>query len=360
MNRELIGKRLREFVQSPIFTRWVLASLTVTFLLLLGLYLIFWMPNTFETEEKVVFVSRGATFKSVVDSLEAQGVLTSRFTFELAGRLLNSTTSLKVGKYVFKSGTSNSELLKDLSTGRSRQLIPLLIPEGVRMRSIAGRAAAALGVREELILALCTDSSFIRSCGLDVPNLEGYLLPDTYLFHWQTDEREIVSRMVQAFKAFYNDSLIVRQKELGMSMDQVITLASIVEGEARLDSERPIIAGVYHNRLKKRMRLQADPTVQYALEGGPRRLLYEDLRLPSSYNTYRIYGLPPGPINNPGRQSILAALYPDSHGYLFFVANGEGGHRFARTYEEHLKNVKSFRRFRRDLQREQLRGGSYR
>lgn len=360
MNLDFLPVTLQTFVRSALFRRWILPPLVLLLLVAGFLSIIFWLPNTFDTDEKVLFVWRGATFNAVVDSLEQHGIIASRLTFELAGRLLNSTTSLKVGKYVFKSGISNSELLHSLSTGRSRQLIPVLIPEGTRLRAIPGRVAAALGVDGEQLLALCSDSVFIRSQGLTVPTLEGYLLPDTYLFHWQTDEREIISRMVEAFKAFYNDSLIARQRELGMTLHQVVTLASIVEGEAQIDSERAIIAGVYHNRLRKRMRLEADPTIQYALVDGPRRLLYEDLRVNSPYNTYRYYGLPPGPINNPGRRAILATLYPESHGYLFFVATGDGGHRFARTYDEHLKNVKSFRKFRRELQRRQMSGGSYR
>lgn len=343
-------------LKSSTFKRWVLPPVTLLLVLLFSAYVVFWIPNSFDTEEKVVFVSRGATFKTVTDSLENAGVLNSRLTFKIAGKLLGYTTSMKVGKYVFLSGISNSELLSDLFHGTSRRLIPVAIPEGTRMRSIQKRFAVTLGVSEEELLALCSDSAFIRSHGLHVPNLEGYLLPDTYLFHWQTDEREVVSRMVEAFKNFYVDSLVARQRELKMSLHQVVTLASIVEGEAQIDSERTIIAGVYHNRLKKRMRLEADPTLQYALADGPRRLLYEDLRVNSPYNTYRNYGLPPGPINNPGRQSILATLYPDAHGYLFFVANGQGGHRFARTYDEHMRNVSSYRRFRRDMQR-QLSGG---
>jgi UPF0755 protein len=126
-----------------------------------------------------------------------------------------------------------------------------------------------------------------------------------------------------------------------------VTFASIVEGEAVLDEERPIISGVYHNRIRKGMRLEADPTIQYVLENGPRRLTYTDLRSNTPYNTYRFPGLPPGPVNNPGKASIMAALYPQGNGYLFFVANGRGGHWFTRTYDEHLHYVRIFRRERR-------------
>jgi len=133
-------------------------------------------------------------------------------------------------------------------------------------------------------------------------------------------------------------------KKMKMTIGQVLTMASIVEGETVLDRERPIIAGLYYNRLHRGMKLEADPTIQYIIPDGPRRLFYNDLRIDSPYNTYKKYGLPPGPINNPGRKSILAALYPARHNYLYFVADGLGGHRFARTYEEHLRNVRAYRR----------------
>lgn len=348
---------VKEFVQSDTFRRWLVPPLFVAFLIFVFFYTVLWAPNTFDGE-KVIVVSRGATFKAVADSLEAAGILRWRKGFELAGWLKGYATSLKVGKYVFFNGASNGELLDALHYGKSRNLIPVVLPEGFRMRSMGRRFAQALGVNDELIFSLCTDSSFIRSLGLNVPSLEGYLLPDTYYFHWQTDERDIIQRLIAAFKEFYDDRLKERQKELKMDTHQVLTLASIVEGEAQIDNERTIIAGVYHNRLKRRMRLEADPTIQYALPDGPRRLLYRDLNLNSPYNTYRNYGLPPGPINNPGRQSILATLFPDDHGYLFFVADGQGGHLFAKTYAEHQRNVNSYRRFRREIQRNaQLSGG---
>jgi UPF0755 protein len=129
-------------------------------------------------------------------------------------------------------------------------------------------------------------------------------------------------------------------------MHQTLTFASIVEGEARLDEERPVIAGVYHNRLRKGMKLEADPTIQYMFPDGPRRVRYADLQVDNPYNSYRYAGLPPGPVNNPGRASILASLFPAEHGFLFFVANGRGGHWFTKTYGDHLRYVRAYRRRR--------------
>lgn len=171
-------------------------------------------------------------------------------------------------------------------------------------------------------------------------------MPNTYNFYWQDDEREIIQRMITEFREFFVDSLQLRMKQLGYNLNDVITMASIVEGEAVYDDERPIIAGVYYNRIKRRMRLQADPTVLYAVSDVPRRLNRTDLKFESAYNTYLNYGLPPGPINNPGKQSIIAALYPAKHNFIYFVADNNGRHRFAKNYQEHQKNVQLYRKAR--------------
>jgi UPF0755 protein len=160
------------------------------------------------------------------------------------------------------------------------------------------------------------------------------------------DEREIIRDLVNQFQKFFDDSLAGQERELGLTARKVLTVASIVEREAVVDSERAIIAGVFYNRLNKGMKLEADPTVQYALNEGPRRVHYRDLTIESPYNTYVHTGLPPTPINNPGRKSIIAALYPASHNYLYFVSNGKGGHVFSKTYEEHQKAVRRYRRLR--------------
>lgn len=333
---------------------WLLTGVASSLVILvLVASFVFWFPNTVSDAESLeVIVPRGATFKSVTDSLEAGGVLKVRWTFNLAGRTMGLTRDMKVGKYRFPAGLSNIEILEDLSEGRSRVPIAVTIPEGWRIERIAIRYAQQLGIDTETFINLCRSERFTRSLGIDAATLEGYLMPDTYRFFWQTDEREIIERMVNEFKSFFVDSLRERQKSIAMSMNQVLTLASIVEGETNLDQERPTVAGVYHNRLNRRMRLEADPTIQYILPDGPRRLLYRDLKIESPFNTYQNYGLPPSPIGSPGRLSILAALYPEQHAYLFFVADGKGGHRFSRNYTEHQRAVREWRRTRRELQQQ--------
>lgn len=330
---------------------WIIPSSVIA---LLGLFAfwILWAPNTTsDASERVVTIPRGASFKTVSDSLETSGALRSRWAFNLAGRILGLTKEIKVGKYHFPSGLSNIEILHDLKEGKSRYLIPIAIPEGWRVRFIAHRFGRDLGIDEARFVSLCANESFIKSLGVEASSLEGYLMPDTYSFFWQTDEEEIVARLVKEFRKFYVDSLHARQEQLNMSLNDVLSLASIIEGESHLDSERPTIAGVYLNRLKKKMRLEADPTIQYAIPDGPRRLLYSDLKIDSPYNTYVHYGLPPGPISNPGRQSILAVLYPEKHQYLYFVANGNGGHKFSKNYSEHQRAVRNYRKMRREAQK---------
>lgn len=344
------GKNLRRVIFPSI--------LAIVLSVFLFLFWIFWWPNTFsDPSVRILTISRGTSFSAVVDSLEAKGIIHSKFAMKVAGRILGWSKELKVGRYSFESWMSNYSMLRDLKDGTSRRMIAVSIPEGVRMQTVARRFQSELGVDSAKIMQHCTDSSEVRSFGIDGKTLEGYLLPDTYLFQWQTNEKDIVERLVGAFKEFYHDSLVERQQELGWTTAQVLAFASIVEGEAQLDSERTIIAGVYHNRLKKRMKLEADPTIQYVLPDGPRRLLYRDLRIESPYNTYLKYGLPPGPINNPGREAILATLYPAVHQYLFFVADGKGGHVFSRSYSEHQRAVRTYRKVRRETQRQAGMGG---
>jgi UPF0755 protein len=316
---------------------------------------IFWMPNWHDDlKGKIVTIPSGASFRTAVDSLVNAGVVRNKWAFQLAGRLLGYTKSVKKGKYLFASGRSNLDILRDINIGRSWLIIHVTIPEGWRIEKIAQRYRHDLGIDSEKIVSLCHNEKFIHGQGIGASSMEGYLLPETYSFYWQTDEQEILGRMLDGFKRFYTDSLLERQKHLNATQLEILTLASIVEAESSIDSDRPIIAGVYWNRLRKRMRLEADPTVQYAL-GEEKRLRFKDLNINSPYNTYRHRGLPPGPINNPGKFSILAALFPEQHGYLYFVATGTGGHYFARTYTDHQKNIRQYQRTRRELKRLSLR-----
>lgn len=327
--------------------KMLLVPLIVLVLPLLFLAWVLYWPNTFhDPSERTIYVDKGASFQVVLDSLIQKGIVRDGWTFQLTAKIIGGTRSLKYGKYVFKSGISNASILNGIVSGNLRKMISVSLPEGMRIESIANRLGTSLGIRSDLIRELCSDSVFISTFEIKAKNLEGYLLPDTYLFHWKTEEREVVRRIVESFQQFYDEDLQEREKELRMTTRQVLALAAIIEGEARIDDDRAKVSGVYHNRLKKRMKLEADPTIQYIITNGPRRVLYKDLKIKSPYNTYLNYGLPPGPINNPGKKSILAALYPEEHDYLFFVSDGKRGHKFSKTYAEHLRAVKEFRRLR--------------
>jgi UPF0755 protein len=223
------------------------------------------------------------------------------------------------------------------------------VPEGLTIPDVAGLAAERLGVAEDSFVAAARDGEAASAqLGMRVPSFEGFLRPDTYILPADIRARELVRVLADGFKAEWQPAWDARLDTLKMTKLALVTLASIVEGEARVDAERETIAGVYHNRLRIGMPLQADPTVQYAifLKRGRRktRLFHKDYQIDSPYNTYLNRGLPPGPVNSPSRRSIEAALYPAPGKYLYFVAGRDGRHVFSRTYGEHLRAIRKIRR----------------
>lgn len=306
-------------------------------------YYAIWAPHTFQGTKTVV-IGKGKSFAAAAEALRDSGVIANPLLFRAVGKLYGIHT-VRAGRYDFESGMSSLELMRDLQSGSSATSFFITIPEGFRGAQIAHVLKREVGIDSVKFMALFeTPGRF--GAPAHAASLEGYLFPDTYDFAYREDEQVIIECMVREYQKFFVDSLARRAKALKLSIPEVMTMASIVEGEAMKSAERPVIAGLYYNRLKIKMRLEADPTVQYAIPDGPRRLTYADLKTASPYNTYMTKGLPPGPINNPGRASILAALYPASHKYLFFVADGTGGHVFARTYDEHMKNVRAYRKHR--------------
>ena len=184
------------------------------------------------------------------------------------------------------------------------------------------------------------NKKFLKKFEISNKSLEGYLFPETYFFSKNNSPEFIIEKMILQLRKNITSEMKARMDEIGFDELEVITMASIIEGEAIYDDERTTISSVYHNRLKRKMKLQADPTIQYIIDGPPRRLLSKDLKIESPYNTYLNYGLPPGPINNPGIQSILAALYPVESDFIYFVAKGDGYHTFSKTEKETDENGK--------------------
>jgi UPF0755 protein len=291
-----------------------------------------------------VSIERGASVMQIAAILEEQDVISNRFLFLIAARFFEKSDKLKAGTYLFTEPMSIIGVLNDLAAGRHRIELWVTIPEGLSAKRIAQILKGTSDIDTKRFLDLASDRDYAESLGIDAPGLEGYLFPDTYLFKVHDKPEHIISLMVGRFKSKVDRNMLDRMKKRGRSLHEIMTMASIVEGETRVPGERARVAGVYYNRLDCGMLLQADPTIQYIIPDGPRRLLYEDLRIKSPYNTYRIKGLPPGPINNPGLECIEAAIDPERHGYLFFVANGRGGHTFSRTYEEHNRAVAEYRK----------------
>jgi UPF0755 protein len=279
----------------------------------------------------------------VASRLAADGLIRNQTYFVMFGRLTGSERQLKPGEYALSPSMRPLEILDRLRRGLV-VLHQVTIPEGYSIRQIAEVfRAAGIGEPERLI-ALTESPAFIQELGLDVPTLEGYLFPDTYAFPRNIDTTDIVRQMVVRFRDTFQPVWMARADELNLTQHQVVTLASIIEKETGAGIERPIISGVFHNRLRMRMPLQSDPTVIYPIKNFDGNLRKVDLIRDNPYNTYRRRGLPPGPIANPGRAALEAALYPSPVDYLFFVARNDGTHHFSRTLREHNKAVDKYQR----------------
>jgi UPF0755 protein len=283
----------------------------------------------------------------VTDSLNAHGVISDRRSFKLLARVRGVDRSVHAGVYEFPAGTTPWKVLTMLANGQKAAL-RFTVPEGLTIPDVASLASEKLGLRADSFIAAARDSvAATRILGMRVPSFEGFLRPETYLLPADVNARGLVRIMAEGFKGEWRPEWNARLDSLKMNRLQLVTLASIVEGEARVDDERETIAGVYHNRLRMGMALQADPTVQYAimLKRGRRksRLFIRDYGFASPYNTYLHPGLPPGPVNSPSRRSIEATLYPAKVRYLYFVADTNGRHVFSRTYNEHLRAIRKIR-----------------
>lgn len=283
-----------------------------------------------------VTVDRGSSADEVARRLHEAGLVEHAWAFALYARLRGAGPGLKAGHYRLRRDASWAAILEAIRSGRV-VTHPLTVPPGFTLREIAPRVAELAGVPVDSVLGLGRDTALAAAMNVPGPTLEGYLFPDTYRFASGVSPREALSAMVDRYRAFWGPGRRARLDSVEMTEREVVTLASIVEREARVPGERPIIAGVYVNRLERGMRLQADPTVQFLLERPRERLLYRDIERvgESPYNTYTHAGLPPGPIASPGAASLEAALDPADVPYLYFVARPDGAHIFTRTHEQH-------------------------
>ena len=288
-----------------------------------------------------VTIPEGATLSVAAESLTARGVIGSPGAFRFFARVFGKTDEIKAGVYEFIPDRPVLEVLSVLTSGREA-LRRFSIPEGLMLTEVAAAAETRLGVPASALLGATRDSALVARVRAPTESLEGYLYPSTYLVRHGVTAPELVRMMVTEFEAQWRPEWNVRLADLKLTRHQLVTLASIIEGEVRFAPDRPYVASVYHNRLRRGMRLQADPTVIYAL-GHRRRLFERDYRVRSPYNTYLIDRLPPGPIGQPSGASIQAALYPATTSFLYLVAQPDGRHVFSRTYREHLDAVRAVR-----------------
>lgn len=292
-----------------------------------------------------ITVPQGATLSEVADTLVARGVIRAQRMFELYARFRGDDRRIKSGMYELPTSSSWSDVLEHLTLGTVLTR-PVTIPEGFRLRQMAPRIAEITGIAVDSVVALMETAGIAQRLGVPGPGAEGYLFPDTYRFAPGVSVESVLRAMVERYEAVWTEDRRARLAELGMSEAELVTLASIVQAEARDVGEMPSISSVYHNRLRDGWLLQADPTVLYAL-GGPRsRLLYAaiDSVADSPYNTYTQPGLPPGPIGAPGEDAIDAALHPTDEDFMYFVARPDGSHHFTRTLGEHNRATADARR----------------
>lgn len=295
-------------------------------------------------EFKEVLIPEGANFRAVASELADEGVITDREMFIVLARLKGVDRKVRAGFYSLNTGMRPLEVLEVIEKGRIIEY-QVVLPEGFDMMK-AAEAVEATGLATKAeFMAKAADPEYVRSLGLEGDTLEGYLFPATYFFPKGISTDGIIRQMVSKYREVFGEELKARAAELGMTEREALILASLVEREAAIDSERLLISAVFHNRLKRGMRLQCDSTIVYALqmrEGWNGDITKADLRGRDPYNTYTHKGLPPGPIANPGKPSIIAALYPADVDYIFFVSRNDGTHYFSSNLAEHNRAVQQY------------------
>jgi peptidoglycan lytic transglycosylase G len=294
-----------------------------------------------------VVIPPGATLQVVADSLHAHGVIGSRGWFRLLARVGRYDRRLRSGSYALVRGMGARAALRAVTSGRA-SLTRLTVPEGFTLLDIAEATEQALGIPRDSVLEAARDTALLREFEVPAASFEGFLRPETYFFARGVPAGIVVREMAATFRSDWNPQWDHAAGARGLDRLAIVTLASIVEGEARADSDRPLIAAVFRNRMQRGMPLQADATILYAMQlatGERKRRLYEkDYDYPSPYNTYLHAGLPPGPVGAPSRKSLEAVANPAPVPYLYYVAGPDGRHIFSRTYSEHLRAVVRSRR----------------
>jgi UPF0755 protein len=286
-----------------------------------------------------VHIPEGSSYKQAIEILSKNRLLRDKNLFLLIGKITSVDRRIKAGYYSFWGNMSPYEIFKKLVEGKIIES-DITIVEGDTLSEIAKKLEENKIMTIEKFESLSRNRDFLKSLNIDAPSLEGYLFPETYRIPKGSKPEAVLSLMVNMLRKHFDEPLINRLRDLNMSENQLLTIASIIEKEAVVDEERPLIAAVFYNRLKKGMPLQADPTAIYGVKSYRNKITRSDLRSRTHYNTYVIKGLPPGPICSVGIKSIRAALFPADVPYLYFVSNRDGTHYFSKTLDEHIKAIK--------------------
>jgi len=294
------------------------------------------------TESITISIAPGATLKQISNNLESHNLIRSASAFRLLANIRKKQTHIQVGEYELSQSMLPMDILKAITSGKT-VLHPITIPEGYRITEIAELFSKKILIDKEVFIKESRNKDLIQELDINSDSLEGYLFPETYHFSKHSSEKKIIQTMLNTFKQkMQSQSILDQVTNSKMSMHEIITLASLIEKETGKNEERKHISSVFHNRLRKKMLLQTDPTVIYAIEEFDGNIRKKDLSIDSPYNTYRYKGLPPGPIASPGLKSITAALSPIKTNHFYFVSRKDGSHHFSSSLEEHNNAVRRY------------------
>lgn len=296
-----------------------------------------------------VFIPKNSSVNKIVEKFNEYALLEPSWLMSnyIKMKMKLDNKSVFAGNYDVTPNSSNEDIIDMLFTGGYAKTISVTIPEGLNNNEIAEIFAIKLGLNSKKFIEICKSDSLLTAWKIDAKSTIGYLLPETYEFYGDETEQMVIDKLLKYHFDFWNSELEQLLKKMKLSKHELLSVAAIVQAETPLKSELPTVAGLYLNRVRIGMLLQADPTVQFAV-GEKKRLLHKDLEIDSPYNTYKYAGIPPGPINNPGKDAIAACLNPEKHNLLFMVAYGDGSraHYFARNNNEHLRNVAKYKQAR--------------
>ena len=293
---------------------------------------------------KTVDIPKGAGFFRITEIMNDAGLVANRPFFWLLALGKGATRQIRAGEYEFTGSQSPSEILEKLVRGEIKSYT-VMLPEDITVNDVAKRLLADKLINEKEFMALTVDREFLGSLGIDAESIEGYLFPETYQFDRSMTTREVIRIIVRQFWKEITPEMRKRAEKIGLTLNEWLTLASIIGKESGNKDEKPLISAVFHNRLKRGMKLQSDPTAVYHLEqaGTPvKKVLRSHLKMSTPHNTYLIDGLPPGPIANPGIDSLRAALYPANVNYLYFVSKKDGTHEFSSNFDAHNRSVSKY------------------